>query len=71
MIDIETKSESEKQYMELTKKAFARICELIQKGGIDKENEDKNIKDIDRIIPQFYSMLRIAKFINGEKLKDE
>lgn len=70
IIDIQTKDENEIIYMKLTQDAFVNIYKdvLLKKR---KEEDEEKIKDIDKIISLFYSMLRIAKFIKGEEVKDE
>lgn len=70
VIDTETKSENESTYLNLTKDMF----EIIYKDSITeqkKEHIEENGTDMHIIISQFYSMLRIAKFIKGEDSKDE
>lgn len=70
IIDIQTKDENEIIYMKLTQDAFVDIYKdvLLKKK---EEGDAEKIKDIDKIISLFYSMLRIAKFIKGEEVKDE
>lgn len=72
IIDVEAKTESAKEYMELTRRAFVEIYKLVQSEEIDlKGNIEEINKNIGLAISMFYSMLRIAKFIKGEELKDE
>lgn len=72
VIDIDTKNDDQKQYLELTQRVFIRIYQDITNHYLERdEDNDSTQKEIDRIISYFYSMLRIAKFIKGEEVKDE
>lgn len=78
IIDVETKFDNESAYLTHTKKMFEIIYKdfFIEKRKKEETkrknvNEESTETDIHRIISKFYSMLRMAKFINGEKIKDE
>lgn len=72
IIDIQTKDENEVIYMTLTQDAFVDIYkDVLLKKTKEEDDKDEKIKDIDKIISLFYSMLRIAKFIKGEEVKNE
>lgn len=78
IIDAETKSDNESTYLTHTKELFEIIYKdvFIEKRK-KEETKGKNVNkepaepDIHRIISNFYSMLRMAKFIKGEGVKDE
>lgn len=78
IIDIEDKSEQDKEYMNLTREVLEEIFKTVVTDRIEAEEKAKKKggnydapNDREVIVRHFYSMLRIAKFIKGEELKDE
>lgn len=78
IIDAETKSDNESTYLTNTKEMFKNIyTDFFKEKRAKEKTMDENVNeepaetDIHRIISKFYSMLRMAKFIKGEGIKDE
>lgn len=78
IVDIEAKSENETIYIQKTQNVFELIYKdyFIEKKRNAKEDKKDSretmiTKDMESIISTFYSVLRIAKFIKGEEVKDE
>lgn len=81
IVDVEAKSEDELSYLLKTRKTFEYIYKEYfiakkKKAEEARENgqslqETTTEEDMEAIISAFYSILRIAKFIKGEEVKDE
>ena len=81
IVDVEAKSDNEKSYLEITEEILKLISRayFTDKEAKSKKESEKGCKsdkttvddDMNTIISRFYSLLRIAKFIKGEELKDE
>lgn len=83
-IDTEAKSADEIDYLKQTQEIFEmgythyfrekknKTDEATSKGKNLKETKlEEDMEDLEAIISDFYSILRIAKFIKGEEVKDE
>lgn len=80
-IDTEAKSPAEINYLKQTQEIFEMVYtyyflekkkkEYAAKGKDTPPKETTIDEDMDTIISEFYSILRIAKFIKGEEVKDE
>lgn len=78
IVDVEDKSDENKLYMDSAREVLKEIFKTVVTDRIEAEEEAKKKggkydapKDREAIVRHFYSMLRIAKFIKGEELKDE
>lgn len=78
IIDVEDKSDENKLYMDSAREVLGEIFKTVVTDRIEVEEEAKKKggkydapKDREVIVRHLYSMLRIAKFIKGEELKDE
>lgn len=80
VLDLETKSENESEYLKKTEEIFEMIYRDYFTSGKDhdKDNAEETLPagaeidhDLGIIVSRFYSMLRIAKFMKGEEVKNE
>ena len=74
VVDLEAKNEEEIKYARLTQEMFSLIYQSrfsIKETDSTTEKKETDEDKINQIISQFYSTLRVAKFIKGEEVKDE
>lgn len=70
-IDTDAKSESEQAYLTLTRKLYEQICQFKSNKPDTADQPEDSRTLTGRTISTFYGMLRLAKFIKGEEVKNE
>lgn len=75
VVDLEAKTEEEIKYARLTQEMFSLIYRsrfsMTEETNSTTDKKETDEDKINQIISQFYSTLRVAKFIKGEEVKDE